>query len=91
MKTETSEHLKPRSQYAEDAVQLAITGKWDEAVSYWQRALAIQQKLAPNSLDLAGSLGNLGTEAGERGKLDEEEERQLLSQMASSAAAAAGH
>ena len=32
MKTETSEHLKPRSQYAEDAVQLAITGKWDEAV-----------------------------------------------------------
>ncbi len=32
MKTETSEHLKPRSQYAEDAVQLAISGKWDEAV-----------------------------------------------------------
>ena len=32
MKTDTSEHLKPRSQYAEDAVQLAIAGKWDEAV-----------------------------------------------------------
>ena len=32
MKTETSEHLKPRSQYGEDAVQLAIAGKWDEAV-----------------------------------------------------------
>ena len=32
MKTDTTEHLKPRSQYAEDAVQLAITGKWDEAV-----------------------------------------------------------
>jgi tetratricopeptide (TPR) repeat protein len=32
LKTETSEHLKPRSQYAEDAVQLAISGKWDEAV-----------------------------------------------------------
>ena len=32
MKTETSEHLKPRSQYAEDAVQLAIAAKWDEAV-----------------------------------------------------------
>ncbi len=32
MKTETSEHLKPRSQYAEDAVQLAIAGRWDEAV-----------------------------------------------------------
>ncbi len=32
LKTDTSEHLKPRSQYAEDAVQLAIAGKWDEAV-----------------------------------------------------------
>lgn len=32
MKTETGEHLKPRSQYADDAVQLAIAGKWDEAV-----------------------------------------------------------
>ncbi|HLZ94429.1 MAG TPA: tetratricopeptide repeat protein [Candidatus Dormibacteraeota bacterium] len=32
MKTESPEHLKPRSQYAEDAVQLAIAGKWEEAV-----------------------------------------------------------
>lgn len=32
MKTDTTEHLKPRSQYAEDAVQLAIQGKWDDAV-----------------------------------------------------------
>ena len=32
MKTETPEHLKPRSQYADDAVQLAIAGKWDEAM-----------------------------------------------------------
>lgn len=32
MKTETPEHLKPRSQYADDAVQLAIAGKWDQAV-----------------------------------------------------------
>jgi len=32
LKTDTSEHLKPRSQYADDAVQLAIHGKWDEAV-----------------------------------------------------------
>jgi tetratricopeptide repeat protein len=32
LKADTSEHLKPRSQYAEDAVQLAIAGKWDEAV-----------------------------------------------------------
>jgi Tetratricopeptide repeat len=32
LNTDTTEHLKPRSQYAEDAVQLAIQGKWDEAV-----------------------------------------------------------
>lgn len=32
MKTESTEHLKPRSQYAEDAVQLAIAGKWEDAV-----------------------------------------------------------
>src|SRR5450756_2232425 len=31
LKTETGEHLKPRSQYGDDAVQLAIAGKWDEA------------------------------------------------------------
>lgn len=32
MKTEIPEHLKPRSQYADEAVQLAIAGKWEEAV-----------------------------------------------------------
>ena len=32
MKTESGEHLKPRSQYSDDAVQLAIAGKWDDAV-----------------------------------------------------------
>ncbi|TME23214.1 MAG: tetratricopeptide repeat protein [Chloroflexi bacterium] len=32
VKADTSEHLKPRSQYGDDAVQLAIAGKWDEAV-----------------------------------------------------------
>jgi ribosomal protein L29 len=31
LKTETGEHVKPRSQYADEAVQLAIAGKWDEA------------------------------------------------------------
>jgi len=31
LKTETGEHLKPRSQYADEAVQLAIAGKWEEA------------------------------------------------------------
>src|SRR6266705_2602682 len=32
LKTDTTEHLKPRSQYSDDAVQLAIAGKWDDAV-----------------------------------------------------------
>ena len=32
LKTETGEHLKPKSQYADEAVQLAIAGKWDDAV-----------------------------------------------------------
>jgi ribosomal protein L29 len=32
LKTETGEHLKPRSQYTDEAVQLAIAGKWDDAV-----------------------------------------------------------
>jgi hypothetical protein len=32
LKTESPEHLKPRSQYGDEAVQLAIAGKWDEAV-----------------------------------------------------------
>jgi ribosomal protein L29 len=32
LKTETGEHLKPRSQFTDEAVQLAIAGKWDEAV-----------------------------------------------------------
>jgi len=32
LKTESGEHLKPRSQYGDEAVQLAIAGKWDEAV-----------------------------------------------------------
>jgi hypothetical protein len=34
LKTETGEHLKPKSQYADEAVQLAIAGKWDEAVKH---------------------------------------------------------
>ncbi len=32
MKTEFGEHLKPRSQYVDDAVQFAIAGRWEEAV-----------------------------------------------------------
>ena len=32
MKNETGENPKPRSQYVDDAVQLAIAGKWEEAI-----------------------------------------------------------
>ena len=32
MKTPTGEHVKPRSQYVEDAIRLAMESKWDEAV-----------------------------------------------------------
>jgi tetratricopeptide (TPR) repeat protein len=32
LKTQTGEHLKPRSQYVEDAIRLAMESKWDEAV-----------------------------------------------------------
>ncbi|MEP7104233.1 MAG: tetratricopeptide repeat protein [Chloroflexota bacterium] len=32
MKTPTGEQLKPRSQYIEDAIQLAMESKWEEAV-----------------------------------------------------------
>jgi tetratricopeptide (TPR) repeat protein len=31
VKTESTEHLKPRSQYVDEAVQLAIAGQWQEA------------------------------------------------------------
>ena len=33
MKTESPENLKPKSQYADEAVQLAIAGQWEEAVA----------------------------------------------------------
>jgi hypothetical protein len=32
LKTESTENLKPKSQYADEAVQLAIAGQWEEAV-----------------------------------------------------------
>src|SRR5207248_851523 len=32
LKTPTGEHVKPRSQYVEDAIRLAMESKWDEAV-----------------------------------------------------------
>ena len=64
MKTETPEHLKPRSQYADDAVQLAIAGKWEDAV-----------KLNKFMIDSFGadeeSQNRLGKALSELGKLKE--------------------
>ncbi len=64
MKTESPEHLKPRSQYADDAVQLAIAGKWEDAV-----------KLNKFMIDSFGadeeSQNRLGKALSELGKLKE--------------------
>jgi tetratricopeptide (TPR) repeat protein len=32
LKTESTEHLKPKSQYAEEAVRAAIEGRWEDAI-----------------------------------------------------------
>jgi len=39
VKTPTGEHLKPRSQYVEDAIRLATDSKWEEAVELNQFVL----------------------------------------------------
>ena len=64
MKTESTEHLKPRSQYAEDAVQLAIAGNWDEAVKLNR---FIIDNLGPDE----ESQNRLGKALSELGKLKE--------------------
>ena len=64
MKTESTEHLKPRSQYAEDAVQLAIAGSWDEAVKLNK---FIIDNLGPDE----ESQNRLGKALSELGKLKE--------------------
>ncbi len=40
------------------------------AQDYYSRALAIRERLAPNSLEVAASLNNLGVLATKRGELD---------------------
>jgi hypothetical protein len=64
VKTESTEHLKPRSQYAEDAVQLAIAGNWDEAVKLNK---FIIDNLGPDE----ESQNRLGKALSELGKLKE--------------------
>ncbi len=64
MKTESTEHLKPRSQYADDAVQLAIAGNWDDAVKLNK---FIIENLGPDE----ESQNRLGKALSELGKLKE--------------------
>ena len=64
MKTESTEHLKTRSQYAEDAVQLAIAGNWDDAVKLNK---FIIDNLGPDE----ESQNRLGKALSELGKLKE--------------------
>ncbi len=64
MKTESTEHLKPRSQYAEDAVQLAIAGRWDEAVK-------LNKFIVDNFGADEESQNRLGKALSEMGKLKE--------------------
>ncbi len=45
----------------------------DESEAYWQKALALQQKLAPASMDLSSSFIGLGTVANEHGDLSKAE------------------
>jgi hypothetical protein len=64
VKTESTEHLKTRSQYAEDAVQLAIAGNWDDAVKLNK---FIIDNLGPDE----ESQNRLGKALSELGKLKE--------------------
>jgi tetratricopeptide (TPR) repeat protein len=48
---------------------LVIVATWRAAEQLYQQALAISEKLAPNSLDVARTLNNLGTVACNRGDL----------------------
>jgi len=64
VKTESTEHLKPRSQYADEAVQLAIAGNWDEAVKLNKFVI---DNLGPDE----ESQNRLGKALSELGKLKE--------------------
>ena len=64
MKTESTENLKPKSQYTEEAVQLAIAGQWDEAVELNRFIL---DKFGADE----GAQNRLGKALTELGKLEE--------------------
>lgn len=62
MKTESGEHLKPRSQYVDEAVQLAIAGDWAEAADLNRMII---DKFGPDEQ----SHNRLGKALTEQGKL----------------------
>ena len=64
MKTPTGEHLKPRSQYVEDAIRLAMESKWDEAAELNEFIL---ENFGPDE----ESQNRLGKALAELGRLDD--------------------
>ncbi len=67
MKTEFSEHLKPRSQYVDEAIQMAIAGRWEEAADLNKFIL---EKFGPDE----ETLNRIGKALTELGKLKEAKE-----------------
>ena len=67
MKTEFGEHLKPRSQYVDEAVQMAIAGRWEEAADLNKFIL---EKFGPDE----ETLNRIGKALTELGKLKEAKE-----------------
>src|SRR5437588_7991639 len=64
LKTEFGEHLKPRSQYVDEAVQMAIAGRWEEAADLNNFIL---EKFGPDE----ETLNRIGKAMSELGKLKE--------------------
>jgi len=64
LKTPTGEHVKPRSQYVEDAIRLAMESNWDEAVE-------INQLILDNFGPEDQAYNRLGKALTELGRLEE--------------------
>jgi tetratricopeptide (TPR) repeat protein len=64
LKTPTGEHVKPRSQYVEDAIRLAMESKWEEAVEINQLTL---ENFGPDDQ----AYNRLGKALTELGRLEE--------------------
>ena len=73
MKTPTGEHLKPRSQYVEDAIRLAMDSKWEEAVELNQFVL---ENFGPED-QVYNRLGKALTELGRLEEARDQHEKSL--------------